>query len=118
MHAFVQTLLETSALATKCMNPSPSDGKLRTQSDLDSVSTSLDHHIKDLGIFMNTLALRKEGNAVDGGVESVRSIMDSVRAEASNLLMTHLQIGDFESRDSALESLLGISFYQDMYFRC
>ncbi|XP_062112663.1 uncharacterized protein LOC133823831 [Humulus lupulus] len=113
VHSVVQTLLDTSALATKCMNPSPSDGKLRTQSDLDSVSARLDHHIKDLGIFMNSLALRKEGNAVDGRSESVSSIMDSVRVEASNLLMTRLQIGNFESRDSAMDSLLGYLYEDD-----
>lgn len=105
VHSVVQTLLDAMALASKCLNPSPEDGKLRTQSDLDSASAKLDQHINDIAVLMHN-------GAVDGGSESVSSKPDSVRVEAMNL-MTRLQIGDFESRNSAMDSLLGLLYEDD-----
>lgn len=112
VHSVVQTLLDTMALTTKCLVLNPAEGKLRTQSDLNSVSARLDQHIKDVNLLMNSLALQKEGNAFDGGSESVSSKPDSIQVESSNL-MTRLQIGTFESRNSAMDSLLRLLYEDD-----
>lgn len=105
-----QTLSDTLILATKCLNPNPADGKLRTQSDVNSVMASLDQHLNDIEVLMNSRVLQESN--FSGGSESVISKHDSVRAEVRNLI-TRLQIGNFESRNSAMDLLLGLLHEDD-----
>lgn len=108
-----QTLSDSLILVAKCLNPSPADGKLRTQSDIDSVSARLNQHAKDIEHLINSRALQ-ESSSLGGDFESASSKqgLGLVRAEARNL-MTRLQIGNSESRNSAMDSLLGLLYKDD-----
>ncbi|KAL2935581.1 U-box domain-containing protein 11 [Bienertia sinuspersici] len=87
------------SLAEKCSNPSSlPEGKLRTQSDIDSLSSKLDTLNKDCEILLRSGVLLQE---------SVVSSKEVVRVEVRNLL-TRLQIGSNESKNSAIDSLLGL----------
>lgn len=94
------TLDDTVSLAKKCQSPSLSEGKLRTQSDVDSALAKLDRHVKDAEILIRSGVLQ------DGSVVG-SSKREAVRAESRNLI-TRLQIGSTESRNSAMDSLLGL----------
>ncbi|RVW31982.1 hypothetical protein CK203_097473 [Vitis vinifera] len=98
VEAVSQTLSDALSLARKCRNPNLVDGKLRTQSDIDAVTAKLHQHISDLDLLARTGALEESSG-------SVSSRREWVRVEARNL-MTRLQIGSAESRNSAMESLL------------
>lgn len=96
------TLADCVSLAGKCADPDHlPDGKLRTQSDIDSLSATIDHHIKDCDILIRSGVLQ------DGAVLAAAPPREAVRAEARNLL-TRLQIGSSESKNSAMDSLLGL----------
>lgn len=97
------TLADGIALAGKCADPNVlADGKLRTQSDIDSFSARLDQHIKDCEILIRSGVLQ------DGVVSSALAApREAARAEARNLL-TRLQIGTAESKNSAMDALLGL----------
>ncbi|KAF3438514.1 hypothetical protein FNV43_RR21276 [Rhamnella rubrinervis] len=94
------TLDDAVSLAKKCQSPRLSEGKLRTQSDVDSVLAKLDRHVKDAEILIRSGVLQ------DGFVVG-SSKREAVRAESRNLI-TRLQIGSTESRNSAMDSLLGV----------
>lgn len=101
------TLSEALSLATKCANTSLTEGKLRTQSDIDSVSAKLDQHIKDVDLLINTGALQE--SVAESTTTSNREL---VRVETRNLI-TRLQIGNPESKNSAIDSLLGLLYEDD-----
>lgn len=106
-----ETLTDAVTLATKCRNPNLPEGKLKTQSDIDSVLAKLDRHIKDGEI------LTRSGVIQDGVVTSCSSSVTSskrevVRVESRNLI-TRLQIGSVESKNSAMDSLLGLLLEDD-----
>lgn len=109
VHSISQTLSNALSLATKCLNPNPIDGKLRTQSDIDSISSKLDQHVNDIAILNKTGALNV---VVDGESDSVGSKNDSVRVEVKNLI-TRLRMGDSELKSSALDELLGLLHEDD-----
>ncbi|XP_048319061.2 vacuolar protein 8 [Ziziphus jujuba] len=111
VQSVAQTLSETLILVAKCLNPTPADGKLRTQSDIDSVSAKLDQHVKDIELLINSRVLQ-ESSSLGGDSESASSKQDAVRVEARNLI-TRLQIGNSESRNSAMDSLLGLLYEDD-----
>jgi len=67
-------------------------------------------HLKDIELLMNSRVLRESN--FSGGSESVISKHDSIQVEARNLI-TRLQIGNFESRNSAMDSLLGLIHEDD-----
>ena len=98
VEAVSQTLSDALSLSRKCRNPNPVDGKLRTQSDIDAVTAKLHQHITDLDLLARTGALEESSG-------SVSSRREWVRVEARNL-MTRLQIGSAEAKNSAMESLL------------
>ncbi|KAK9276565.1 hypothetical protein L1049_006100 [Liquidambar formosana] len=102
-----QTLANALSLTTKCTKPNLIDGKLRTQSDIDSVSAVLDQHIKDIELIIKTGVL--QDSAV---VNTPKSTRESVRVEARNLI-TRLQIGNSESKNAAIDSLLGLLYEDD-----
>ncbi|KAI3773540.1 hypothetical protein L1987_48070 [Smallanthus sonchifolius] len=94
------TLSDALSLSLTCHSPNLPAGKLKTQNEVDSVSAKLDNHVRDLEVVI------KSGVLHDGVVSSVSiSKRDSVRVEARNLV-TRLQIGSVDSRNSALDSLL------------
>ncbi|XP_068306450.1 U-box domain-containing protein 4-like [Pyrus communis] len=99
-----QTLSDAVSLSLKCQTANLSAGKLRTQSNVDSILARLDRHVADAEILI------KSGVLLDSAVSSVSSSSskrETVRAECRNLV-TRLQIGTAESRNSAMEALLGL----------
>ncbi|XP_012487632.2 uncharacterized protein LOC105800831 [Gossypium raimondii] len=100
LRSISQTLNEASSLSRKCQSADLAEGKLRTQSDIDAVLAKLDRHIKDSEILIRSGVLQ------DGGV-TVSSKKEAVRVESRNLI-TRLQIGTTESKNSAMDSLLGL----------
>ncbi|KAI4343567.1 hypothetical protein L6164_010901 [Bauhinia variegata] len=99
------TLNEALLLAKGCSSSNLSQGKLKTQSDIDSVLAKLDRHVKDCEI------LFKSGVLQDGAVSS-SSKREAVLSESRNL-MTRLQIGSADSRMSAMDSLLDLFLEDD-----
>lgn len=92
------------SLAGKCSDAAAlPDGKLRTQSDIDSLSSKLDRINKDCEILLRSGVLGQDG-VVSPAQPPAR---EAVRAEVRNLL-TRLQIGTAESKNSAMDSLLGL----------
>lgn len=102
LQSISQTLNDAIFLARKCQTPNLTEGKLRTQSDVDSVLAKLDRHVKDSDILIKSGVLQEP--VVSGGSSSKR---EAVRAESRNLI-TRLQIGSNESKNSAMDSLLGL----------
>ncbi|CAK9177457.1 unnamed protein product [Ilex paraguariensis] len=98
------TLSDAVSLSQTCHSPSPTNGKLKTQNDVDSVSAKLDNHIHDFEVIIRSNILQ-ENVVVFSSVST--SNRESVRAESRNLL-TRLQIGTTESKNSVLDSLLGL----------
>ncbi|KAJ9163942.1 hypothetical protein P3X46_023563 [Hevea brasiliensis] len=101
LHSISHSLNDAVILARKCQTPNFTEGKLRTQSNVDSVLAKLDRHVKDSEILI------KSGVLQDSVVSGVSSKMEAVRAESRNLI-TRLQIGSCESKNSAMDSLLGM----------
>ncbi|KAJ8772474.1 hypothetical protein K2173_027651 [Erythroxylum novogranatense] len=93
------TLNEAFSLARKCKGENLTEGKLRTQSDIDSILAKLDRNVKDGEILIKSGVLQ---DGVFGGSSSKREV---ARGESRNLV-TRLQIGNSESKNSAMESLL------------
>ncbi|KAJ9140114.1 hypothetical protein P3X46_030796 [Hevea brasiliensis] len=100
LHSISHSLSDAVFLARKCQTPNLTEGKLRTQSDVDSVLAKLDRHVKDSDILIKSGVL--QGSVVSGGSSSKR---EAVRAESRNLI-TRLQIGSNEGKNSAMDSLL------------
>ncbi|KAI3889345.1 hypothetical protein MKW92_040555 [Papaver armeniacum] len=101
-----QTLTDSLTLVKNCKNPNFSAGKLRTQSDIDSIISKLDRHVHDIEILIKSGVMNQEtgGGGGGGGGGSKREM---VRVESRNLI-TRLQIGDFEGRSVAMDTLLGL----------
>lgn len=112
VHSVSHTLIEAASVAQKCQGVSLTEGKLKTQSDIDSVLAKLDRHVRDgdvlikSGVLQDGDVLIKSGVLQDGVVSS-GSKREVVRAESRNLI-TRLQIGSAESKNSAMDSLLGL----------
>ncbi|XP_068666144.1 U-box domain-containing protein 10-like isoform X1 [Aristolochia californica] len=98
LKALSQTLSDALSLAILCESPNPPIGKLHTQSNLDSITTQLDQHIRDADVLIKSGVLR-ETHLCPGPPR------ESERIEARNLI-TRLQIGNSESKNSAMDSLL------------
>ncbi|KAF5459577.1 hypothetical protein F2P56_019516 [Juglans regia] len=101
LHSISHTLTDAVSLCHKCQTPNFSDGKLKTQSDIDSVLAKLDRHVKDADILIKSGVLR-DGVAPSTSSSSKREV---ARAESRGLI-TRLQIGSAESKISAMDSLL------------
>ncbi|KAK9995299.1 hypothetical protein SO802_019985 [Lithocarpus litseifolius] len=97
LYSISHTLNDAVLLSAKCQTLSLSEGKLKTQSEIDAVLAKLDRHVRDSEILI------KSGVLSDGVVfESKR---EAVRAESRSLI-TRLQIGSAESKNSAVDLLL------------
>ncbi|KAG6412358.1 hypothetical protein SASPL_125035 [Salvia splendens] len=95
------TCSSAASLSSLCHSPTPPAGKLKTQSDVDSLSAKLDAHTNDLQVIINSGLLAQNADV------SSSARRESVRAEIG-YLMTRLQIGSAQSKSSALESLIGL----------
>eukprot|EP00257_Ricinus_communis_P019222 XP_015578147.1 uncharacterized protein LOC8275515 [Ricinus communis] len=107
LHSISHSLNDALLLAKKCQTPNLTEGKLKTQSDVDSILAKLDRHVKDSEILIRSGVL--QDGAVSTGASSKR---EAVRAESRNLI-TRLQIGSSESKNSAMDSLLLLLFEDD-----
>ncbi|PON77206.1 Beta-catenin [Parasponia andersonii] len=96
-------LSDAVSLARRCQSPNLAEGKLRTQSDIDAVLAKLDRVVKDGEILIRSGVLQEGGGGSTGVSSSSRR--EAVRSESRNLI-TRLQIGSGESRNSAMDSLL------------
>ncbi|GMI76670.1 hypothetical protein like AT5G50900 [Hibiscus trionum] len=101
LHSISQTLNDAVSLSQKCQDSTLTNGKLKTQSDLDAVLAKLNRHISDSEILIRSGVLQ------DGVVSTACSKKEAVRVESRNLI-TRLQIGTTESKNSAMDSLLGL----------
>lgn len=99
LRSVLEALTQAASLSHKCRNPALSDGKLKTQSDIDAVLAKFDSLLKDGEVLIRSEILH------DGVVSSSSSRREAVRAESRNLI-TRLQIGSIESRVLAIDSLL------------
>lgn len=95
------TLNDAVSLAEKCQRPDLAEGKLKTQSDIDSLMAKLDRHIRDGEILIRSGVLQ------DDVVSGSSSKKETVRVEARNLI-TRLQIGGNEAKNAAMDSVLGL----------
>ncbi|KAL4325172.1 hypothetical protein GQ457_11G029460 [Hibiscus cannabinus] len=101
LHSISRTLSDAVSLSQKCQHSGLTDGKLKTQSDLDAVLAKINRHISDSEILIRSGVLQ------DGVVSVSSSKKEAVRVESRNLI-TRLQIGTTESKNSAMDSLLGL----------
>ncbi|KAG2290056.1 hypothetical protein Bca4012_028885 [Brassica carinata] len=95
LQAVLQTLQETIAISVQ----EKQEGKLKTQSDLDSLSSKLDLALKDCGLLMKTGVLSH--------VTPQQPIQDSETLGVRELL-ARLQIGHLESKRKALKTLVEV----------
>ncbi|KAI3463582.1 hypothetical protein Pfo_020245 [Paulownia fortunei] len=100
------TCSSAASLADICHSLTPPGGKLKTQNDVDSVSAKLEAHINDLDVLVKS-GVFSENAAVALPAIVSSSRRESVRVEAQNL-MTRLQIGSTESKNLAIDLLLGL----------
>ncbi|KAH0933164.1 hypothetical protein HID58_010281 [Brassica napus] len=90
IQAVLQTLKEANELADVCVQEKQ-EGKLKMQSDLDSLSAKIDLSLKDCGLLMRTDVLGE--------------VTQSIQVRE---LLARLQIGHLESKRKALEQLVEI----------
>ncbi|KAL0711372.1 hypothetical protein Bca4012_018350 [Brassica carinata] len=96
LQAVLQTLEEAIELADVCVQEKQ-EGKLKMQSDLDSLSAKIDVSLKDCGLLMKTDVLG----------EVTQSSQDLETFSVRELL-ARLQIGHLESKRKALEQLVEV----------
>ncbi|KAK1568446.1 hypothetical protein Q3G72_024586 [Acer saccharum] len=102
LHSVLHTLNDAVSVAQKCQAVNLTEGKLKTQSDIDSVLAKLDRHVKDGEVLIKSGVLQ-DGVILPGSA----SKREAVRAESRNLI-TRLQIGSVDSKNSAMDALLGL----------
>lgn len=106
LQSLVATLTDALSLSTLCHAPTPPHGKLKTQNDVDSITAKLDNHIRDLEVLIKSGVLLHPQNAVVAAAPAATT-REAVRAEFRNLI-TRLQIGSTESKNSVLDSVLNL----------
>uniref|UniRef100_A0A1J3HVA7 U-box domain-containing protein 4 n=1 Tax=Noccaea caerulescens TaxID=107243 RepID=A0A1J3HVA7_NOCCA len=104
LQAVLQTLKEAIELANICVKKEKQEGKLKMQSDLDSLSSKIDLTLKDCGLLMKTGVL---GEVMTQQPLSSSSIQDLETFSVRELL-ARLQIGHLESKRKALEQLVEV----------
>lgn len=106
LQAVSKTLNEVIELADMCIQEKY-EGKLRMQSDLDSLSGKLDLNLRDCGLLIKTGVL---GEATMPSVSSSSSSSESDQTAHSNIreLLARLQIGHLEAKHKALDTLVEI----------
>ncbi|ESW09876.1 hypothetical protein PHAVU_009G163700 [Phaseolus vulgaris] len=106
LHSISHTLHEAVLLARTCQPQHLPNGKLKTQSDLDSLLATLDRHVTDCDI------LFRSGLLLESAAVSSSSKREAIRSASRNLI-TRLQIGSPESKTSAMDTLLGLLHEDD-----
>ena len=101
LHSISQTLNDAHLLAEKCLDTNLTEGKLKTQSDIDSILAKLNQNVKDCEVLI------KSGVLQDGILTGSGSKRELVRAEFRNLI-TRLQIGSTESKNAAMDTVLSL----------
>lgn len=101
LHGVVSSLIETKDLASKCMEDA-FGGKLQMQSNLDALAMKLGLHLRDLELLMKSGVLRDTTAPKGGGSGASR---ETVKWNVRDLL-ARLQIGNAESKQKAMESLV------------
>ncbi|GAB4844428.1 hypothetical protein Ancab_037792 [Ancistrocladus abbreviatus] len=110
LQAVSNTLDEAIRLAEMCMEERY-QGKLRMQSDLDSLSGKLDLNLRDCGLLIKTGIL---GEAVSMPSVSSSSLSSTSSGSESSMgnnireLLARLQIGHLEAKHRALDTLVEI----------
>ncbi|XP_010446014.1 PREDICTED: uncharacterized protein LOC104728775 [Camelina sativa] len=107
-----ETLSDAVSIAARCEGPDLAEGKLKTQSEVDSVMARLDRHVKDAEVLIKSGLLQDNGVVVVVSGFSISSKKEAVRLEARNLVI-RLQIGGVESKNSAIDSLLELLHEDD-----
>lgn len=100
LEAISKTLNELIELAEIC-SKGKYDGKLRMQSDLDSLSGKLDLNLRDCGLLIKTGVL---------GEVTMSSDLQGTSHRSSDIreLLARLQIGHLEAKHKALDSLVDV----------
>ncbi|KVH89130.1 protein CELLULOSE SYNTHASE INTERACTIVE 1-like [Cynara cardunculus var. scolymus] len=100
LEAISKTLNELIELAEIC-STGKYDGKLRMQSDLDSLSGKLDLNLRDCGLLIKTGVL---------GEVTMSSDLEGTTHRSSDIreLLARLQIGHLEAKHKALDSLVDV----------
>ncbi|KAG6747257.1 hypothetical protein POTOM_049648 [Populus tomentosa] len=101
LHSVSQTLNDALLLAEKCLDTNLTEGKLKTQSDIDSILAKLNQNVRDCEILI------KSGVLQDGILSGSGPKRELVRAEFRNLI-TRLQIGSTESKNAAMDTVLSL----------
>lgn len=109
LHSISHSLDRALSLALKCQLPSLPDGKLHTQSDLDSSLSLLLRHLHDADVLLKSglLLLHPDPPSSSSSSSTLLSKRDSIRVQSRDLV-TRLQIGAPDSKNSALDSLLAL----------
>ncbi|KAL1195086.1 U-box domain-containing protein 4 [Cardamine amara subsp. amara] len=98
LQAVLETLKEAIELVNVCVNEKQ-EGKLKMQSDLDSLSAKIDLSLKDCGLLMKTGVLGEVTQPLSSSIQDLETF--SVRE-----LLARLLIGHLESKRKALEQLV------------
>ncbi|XAR50374.1 hypothetical protein NMG60_11004677 [Bertholletia excelsa] len=109
LRALSLTLSDALSLSSACHQSTIPAGKLKTQNDVDSISAQIDRHVAD------TEVLVKSGVFQDSPRRSVsnsRRDRESIRVGARNVI-TRLQIGTSESKNSAMDEMLRLIHEDD-----
>lgn len=101
LQSVAKTLSEVIELAEQC-STDKYEGKLRMQSDLDSLSGKLDLNLRDCGVLIKTGVLGEATLPL-----YISSSSETPKISSLKELLARLQIGHLESKHNALESLLG-----------
>ncbi|KAG7652744.1 Armadillo [Arabidopsis suecica] len=101
LQSVAKTLSEVIELAEQC-STDKYEGKLRMQSDLDSLSGKLDLNLRDCMVLIKTGVLGEATLPL-----YISSSSETPKISSLKELLARLQIGHLESKHNALESLLG-----------
>lgn len=106
------TLSEAQDLVKKCGNLGLGIGKLQMQSSLDGLSMKLDQHLQDFELLFKSGVLQEA--VFPSMLSRSRTILsrEAIRCTCRELL-ARLQIGNLESRQKALDSLLALMLEDD-----
>ncbi|XP_056160648.1 protein CELLULOSE SYNTHASE INTERACTIVE 1-like isoform X1 [Syzygium oleosum] len=104
LQAVSRTLAEVIELAESCLGEKY-EGKLRMQSDLDSLSGKLDLNLRDCGLLIKTGVLGEVSEPVSA---IPNSLTETEAVTSSNIkeLLARLQIGHLEAKHRALDCVL------------
>lgn len=104
LQAVSRTLAEAIELAESCLGEKY-EGKLRMQSDLDSLSGKLDLNLRDCGLLIKTGVLGEVSEPVSAYPNSSTK-MEAATSSNIKELLARLQIGHLEAKHRALDCVL------------